>query len=435
MRKDVFPDDARRTPAQNRVVLNPPEPEVFHERPWQDDQLERDPIGDDLSRTIQGERSISISLHGEWGTGKTFFLQRWRQDLENSGRQAIYFNAWENDFADDPLAAVTSALAGQLKDGPFGRTAQDVAKKALQILALAAETALGASIGIRLPIRRLTAAITGFGPPSDPFAARKQALETLQHRLQQLSGKVREETGFPLVFIVDELDRCRPDFAVALLERVKHTLATDDVAFVFGVNRVSLGHTLSATYGIRDTDGYLRRFFDMELTIPPTSGIWLQRFASERAIQGHGLRATVDEIEASQTGRNWHHTMTAAQQKVAELCSEIGLTLRDVQHCERLLALAGRNLEWGANVSPQTLGIATVLKVTSPKLYGRLLQEKPVGTDVRNHFARMGHPNPDQIVRELGADGQKILPLHPATLIDLWGRTDWPEPDEPTQET
>ena len=73
-----YPEQPRRIPAQDRVVLRPPEPEVSTTQPWQDDLLDRSELGRDLTEKIRNEKSITVSLHGGWGTGKTFFLKRWQ---------------------------------------------------------------------------------------------------------------------------------------------------------------------------------------------------------------------------------------------------------------------------------------------------------------------------------------------------------------------
>ena len=82
-----------------------------------------------------------------------------------------------------------------------------------------------------------------------------------------MAGKVRDETGHPMVFIIDELDRCRPTFAIELLERVKHIFDVPNLVFVFGINRDELCTSLQSIYGEIDASVYLRRFFDMEFTL------------------------------------------------------------------------------------------------------------------------------------------------------------------------
>ena len=70
-----------------------------------------------------------------------------------------------------------------------------------------------------------------------------------------------------MVFIIDELDRCRPTFAIELLERVKHIFDVPNIVFVFGINREELTKSLRSVYGEIEAEEYLRRFFDMELRL------------------------------------------------------------------------------------------------------------------------------------------------------------------------
>ena len=78
--------------------------------------------------------------------------------------------------------------------------------------------------------------------------------------METMSTRVVEETRQPLVFVIDELDRCRPTFSIELLERVKHIFDVPGMVFVFGVNRNELCSSIKSIYGEIDADVYLRRF-------------------------------------------------------------------------------------------------------------------------------------------------------------------------------
>ena len=72
--------------------------------------------------------------------------------------------------------------------------------------------------------------------------------------------------------LVDELDRCRPTYAVEFLEVVKHLMTVDHVVYAFAMNRPELAHTVSSCYGPEfDGKGYLRRFIDVDFTLPQPS--------------------------------------------------------------------------------------------------------------------------------------------------------------------
>ncbi len=102
----------------------------------------------------------------------------------------------------------------------------------------------------------------------EAYLEQRSTKEKLKKRLAEMSAKVVAETKHPMVFIIDELDRCRPTFAIELLERVKHIFDVPNLVFVFGLNRDELSKSLQSVYGEIDSDVYLRRFFDMEFTLP-----------------------------------------------------------------------------------------------------------------------------------------------------------------------
>ena len=102
----------------------------------------------------------------------------------------------------------------------------------------------------------------------DAYLEQRDTKDELKKRLAETSVGVVAETKRPMVFIIDELDRCRPTFAIELLERVKHIFDVPNLVFVFGVNRDELCKSLQSVYGAIDSDVYLRRFFDMEFTLP-----------------------------------------------------------------------------------------------------------------------------------------------------------------------
>ena len=104
----------------------------------------------------------------------------------------------------------------------------------------------------------------------------------MKEQLSQLGHRVRDDTGQPLVFIIDELDRCRPTFAIELLERVKHIFDVPNIVFVFGINRDELVKSLESVYGDIDAGTYLRRFFDMEFVLPAPDAAQFSRYLLKR---------------------------------------------------------------------------------------------------------------------------------------------------------
>ena len=98
----------------------------------------------------------------------------------------------------------------------------------------------------------------------------QKSIKKFRRVLQDMAGTVSKSRGNrPLIVVIDELDRCRPSYAVELLEVAKHLFAVDRIIFVLAVNRSELAHSIKALYGGDfDAVGYLRRFFDVDFRLP-----------------------------------------------------------------------------------------------------------------------------------------------------------------------
>ena len=223
---------------KKELCLKLPEPEIESQNPWSNDALDRSKVAIALTNLIRYQSdSLVISLNGHWGTGKTFFLKRWQRNLEQEGFHAIYFNAWEDDFCDDPLVAIIGQLSESLGEKEGFKEYVPKIKKALKPL-------------LTRNFQSVTKKFTG----ADFSAFQEQFVDNvleeysnqrsnkvrLKEQLKEMSTMVIGETEQPLVFIIDELDRCRPTFSIELLERVKHIFDVPGMVFVFGVNRDEL---------------------------------------------------------------------------------------------------------------------------------------------------------------------------------------------------
>ena len=194
------------------------------------------------------------------GTGKSTFVKMWRQALENGGYKTIYFNAWETDFISEPLVALVGEIGRLLP--PKSRVAKAAGRK------LKTATGLILKKATPIAIRVLTAGLLDVR--SEDLHRLSLSADDLEKALSETAEKVVEGAidqytrhkdevgefrkalaeavattaveGRPLVFFVDELDRCRPTFAVELLERIKHLFEVPGVIFVLSVHRGQLAH-------------------------------------------------------------------------------------------------------------------------------------------------------------------------------------------------
>ena len=365
---------------RDSLSLKPPEPDVSAEDPWHDDVLNRAQVAARLTTIVRNQTApFVLSVHGHWGTGKTFLLQRWQADLQQQDFNAIYFNAWEDDFCDDPLLAILGQLSAYFKASGFKAIAGRVAQTAVPLLRQNVVGVLSKQVGITLQVEPK-------GPDQgnllDAYAAQRASKDELKKSLQELSSEVHGETGHPMVFIIDELDRCRPTFAIELLERVKHIFDVPHMVFVFGVNRTELCSALQSVYGDIDAEVYLRRFFDMELTL---SEVEPEDFC-KHMIDRYGLTEFFAELGKEGNATLHAEELDAFTTVFPLICDRLGLSLRDIDYCVRLVALLGKSIEARHYMYPVLLAPLVALKLGNIALYRQFISGKCHGSDVMNYI-------------------------------------------------
>ena len=360
--------------------LKLPEPDVSAEQPWTDDVLDRAQLAARLTNLIRNQSApFVISIHGYWGTGKTFMLRRWQKDLEIQGFQAIYFNAWEDDFCDDPLLAIVGQLSEYFREGNLKTVAHKAVEIAIPLLRKNLFGVLNKTTGLSFDIEQKE--YSGINLLQE-YLDQRASKDELKKHLQDLAGRVVEETGHPLVFIIDELDRCRPTFAIELLERVKHIFDIPNIVFVFGINRDELCKSLSSIYGDIDVDVYLRRFFDMEFTLPEVDS---EKFG-RHLMQRFGLGEFFGELSKNASNKVHSEDFGVLVNYFPALWGRLGLSLRDIDYCVRLIALVGTNLELRNFMHPWLLGLLISLKLKNLALYRQFIQGQCLASQVMDYL-------------------------------------------------
>ena len=200
--------------------------------------------------------------------------------------------------------------------------------------------------------------------------------------MEKLSTKVVKETGHPLVFIIDELDRCRPTFAIELLERIKHIFEVSGLVFVFGINRDELCKSLDSVYGRIDADTYLRRFFDIEFVL---SDAGTETFCSH-VFEKFGLDEVFVTLSRDANSRLPMEEFRYIHTYISKLWSRLGLSLRDIENCVRLVALVGRNLHPRRTMYPELIGVLLPLKFANASLYGDFVRGDCTGSKVMDYI-------------------------------------------------
>ena len=270
-----------------KFIALEPEVNLYKEGFEENDILQRAAVGKELSALVERiEDPLVIALEGHWGAGKTYFLKRWvgAHRLQNQGQaKTVYFDAFAHDYLSDPLPALVDALSVRFPESDKQSAVKMIKDVAFKLVKPVAR------VGLAIATHGAAEALKGFGAVAaeatgDEAAkeienywqqedGRRTAMEGFKSELEKLvgppAGAEGKATGARLVIVVDELDRCRPDYALEVLEVIKHFFSVPGVSFILGVNLSALENMVKARYG-QDIDAaaYLHKFIHVSLALP-----------------------------------------------------------------------------------------------------------------------------------------------------------------------
>jgi len=383
--------------------------------PWHDDVLERGNLAQVLERHLMarfeatGGAPMSIAVDGNWGSGKTFFVNRWTKQLHNSRCCVIEFDAWQHDHAVDPSLAFMAEISRQIRERMALLIDSDATMEAIEsaldntidhmkraakplakaIFGAAVKRVVGLSIG------EIKAAVASqedepsFGEEStanggdrmfdqaiDKYLdqtliqheVRKASVAEFRSSLERLAKSLVSASAGPVFVVIDELDRCRPDFAVRLLEGVKHLFSVPNVCFVFSTNLSQLAASVQAIYGPNfDGRDYLGRFFEQELRLPvPTNDqfarlLFRQIDKSNEARRHYGRFYFPHYSEETRGSSTW-----------AGLSEAMGVTLRQQQQAFTTFTISCESYPRGTIIPAMWLMFLCLLHRSHPSAFSDL---------------------------------------------------------------
>lgn len=182
-----------------------------------------------------------LSINSSWGTGKTTFIKMWKSYLDGKNVVSLYFNAWETDFADDPLLAFLGEMNSSLKDFlNKSEKSNETWEKTKKVGTHLVKKGIPALIKIGTSGILDAEAVKLFeGLSKDAISAYKGTKSSIVEFKIILSKVVEGVCAEkkPLIIFVDELDRCRPTYAIELLERIKHLFDIESIIFVLSLDK------------------------------------------------------------------------------------------------------------------------------------------------------------------------------------------------------
>lgn len=248
---------------------------------WADDLMDRGPSAEFLTTYLLKNPHVKVlNVNSPWGAGKSFFLERWAKSLEES-HVCVRFNAWETDYSAEPLVALIACIEEQVVDR-FALEDSAVGKGVINVGSTLVKKA--GPLIVKGLVKKFSGVdlddllVSGSEEAVDDVV--KSLLEDqaktkgdvrefrveVQRRLQQAA----EDKGLsaPAFIFIDELDRCRPTYAIELLERIKHFFELENCRFIIASDSKQLAHSIRAVYGQGfASERYLNRFFDAEFNL------------------------------------------------------------------------------------------------------------------------------------------------------------------------
>ena len=245
--------------------------------PFDNDLLDREEEIKNLTQIIcKVEDSLVLAINAPWGTGKTTFIKLWREYLEQKDQKTLYFNAWETDFAEDPLIVLVSKLDkwvtddGKSKNEKWSQVIKDIVPKILERSLIAGiKAATFKVVDMDKEYEKIFADLSGeiTGDLIAQFNQKSQAIKQFKDVIKESLDTLPNEQKNLIIFI-DELDRCRPTYAIELLERIKHLFDIERLVFILSTDKEQLCYSICAVYGNDfDAKKYLNRFIDLDYSL------------------------------------------------------------------------------------------------------------------------------------------------------------------------
>ncbi|WP_353957037.1 P-loop NTPase fold protein [uncultured Megamonas sp.] len=245
--------------------------------------------------------NFSIAIDNDWGTGKTFFVKEVKMildaynehsyDYELSNLEriknvidiknidlhlAVYYNAWENDNQKSPLLSLIYEI---IKVAKIDTNKTDISINKEKIIKDGLSAIVKHFSGI--DIKELLKCVET--EAKDIFKEIK-GQKSIKEQVDNILNNLLLEHGERLVIFIDELDRCRPTFAVELLEQIKHYFDNDKITFVFSTNIKQLQYTIKKYYGEAfEAKRYLDKFFDLTISLNEINVIEYFNFVNENS--------------------------------------------------------------------------------------------------------------------------------------------------------
>ena len=367
------------TETKSALMARLGEAEINENNPFEEDLPKRKKYAEILTNVLSiYTHGAVIALNGKWGTGKTTFVKKWQKMLEQKqyGFTTIYFNAWQSDYVDDPLIPLIANL-NQCKhiDEKQEKEFKKVIDAGFKIMM---GTAIGLGKGLIKTVGNdiLTSGIEAFGNEVNAIF-KKQVDESakqssnLEEFKEALKGYVRcLDSDKPLIYFVDELDRCNPTYAVKVLERIKHLFEIEDIIFILSIDKEQLENSIKGYFGSGiDAEEYLRRFIDISYNLPQPE---LRDFCGHL----YGYYNLQSFFQHEKRKSNFEKEEILFLNSAEYICTFKQITLRQLDRIFALTAIALKEFQPDQYLFPDLFFFLIYIKVCFPSMFEAISYKK-----------------------------------------------------------
>ncbi len=215
--------------------------------------------------------------------------------------------------------------------------------------------------------------------------------------VEDISPPDNEGNTKPLILFIDELDRCRPNFAIELLEKAKHFFNIDNIIFILAIDKEQLGHSIRSMYGVgMNVDGYLRRFINLDYNLPePSTDAFCNALFDKLELTNHFT---------GQTGVDKHKELLSTLKK---LFKAFNFSLRDQEQCSSRLSIVLKTTPQNHHMHPAFLATLITLKISNQTLYTNYIK---------------GYSAMNEIITYIGntPEGKTLLNSHCGNILEAY---------------
>jgi len=387
---------------------------VGEKEAFEQDALGRSGFGKSLLNLVsQSNDELVLSLDGQWGEGKTTFVKMWQGMLTQADIPNIYIDSFANDYIDDAFIAVASAITTYIEENsvnPDEEKSKAFKEKAkhvgVQLLSWSAKVGIkAATLGaikdsdieelkdIQTDLAKGLSTVVG-DFVGERLASHKKDIEQLQsfkELLSEIPSLLSSEGDKPFVIIIDELDRCKPTYAVEIIEKIKHLFSVKNVVFVLVMHRKQLEEAIKCVYGKNiDAHTYLQKFINIETTIPKKTG---ERHDNDIGLYNKRL-FDLHQIETWGDDRNLLDSLEI-------LSKHFNLSLRQLERVYTNLTVFYASSEKSQLRLVPIVAFLAVMKVVEPSIYEDLLHQRITYEELCRKTGLSDSEQADQHLRKL----------------------------------